>query len=144
MFLIEEFRASVYKFADKLFEKHGIDDLLVTQASVLFWLCENNGRMQMKDVANAIKRESSTATYLVKKLEKDGYVIKEKKSKSNQKASYIRATEKAWALKPTLETVSNEFREQVLQALTLDEMKELLMILSKCSNHFTRITTPDD
>lgn len=102
-------------------------DVTFTQYVVLMYFYHMK-TSNLKNVGKAMLLDSSTLTPLLKKLEKKGFLVREKSS-TDERNLQISITEKGLALKPKLKKVSTEMLE--LCDLTPEELETLHKIMLK-------------
>ncbi len=122
-------------FIESELENNGIYDLIPTHGNVLSVLYENDGKLPMKDIARMIGRDKSTVTPLISKLEKLGYVKKEK-CETDKRVTYIVLTEKGKKIETVFKATSKKLIETVYEGFTEEEEETLLRLLKKINNNF--------
>lgn len=96
-------------------EKHGIKNIVPSHGGVLHLLYIKE-EVTMKEIADYTHKTKPTVTVLVQKLEKLGYVYREKSIKDSR-ISYVKLTQEGQKLKPIFEKVSNHLNEKVYEGL---------------------------
>lgn len=90
--------------------------------------------MLMGELSSAINRDKSTATALVKKLEKLGFVKTEKSAEDSRK-KIITLTEKGKKYNETTAELSKELLTKAFKGFSDDEKNSLLSLLCKLSEN---------
>ena len=96
-------------------EKHGVKNIVPSHGSVLHLLYIQK-EVTMKEIAQYTHKTKPTVTVLINKLEKLGYVYREK-SLEDSRVSYIKLTPEGHKLKPVFEKVSDSLNNKVYQGL---------------------------
>lgn len=117
------------KFIVDQLVKNGIEGLVPSHGDILAVLYECE-RSTMKDLALKIHRTKPTVTVLVDKLEKEGF-LKRQKSDSDSRVTYIVLTQKGKAFRPVFEKISEELNRMLYANLTPKEAAELDRLLEK-------------
>lgn len=84
----------------------------------------------MKDIAYKIHRTKPTVTVLVDKLEKLGFVKREK-SNTDNRITYIIPTQKAEEFRPAFEKISEDLNNLLYKNLSEEEAEILDRLLEK-------------
>lgn len=127
--LISKIHEKGNRFITEELNTNGIEGLVPSHGDILAVLYLN-GKSTMKDIANKIHRTKPTVTVLVNKLEKLGFVKREKSDKDNR-ITYIVPTQKALDFKPVFEKISTELNELLCKNLTEEESIILDNLLKK-------------
>jgi DNA-binding MarR family transcriptional regulator len=114
--------------------KHGISGLVPTHGGILHYL-SNNGKVTMKELSVAIKRDKSTVTALVKKLLAYGYVKKEQCG-HDHRTIYVSLTEKGVGLEPMVADISEVMLNRVWLGISDKEQEDVIKILKKIEANF--------
>ncbi|OEH87002.1 hypothetical protein BHU72_01740 [Desulfuribacillus stibiiarsenatis] len=132
--LISNARAVANTFLKQELKKHGLQELVPAHGSILFALI-NAEQMTMKDLASAIRRDKSTLTALVTKLEKLGYVLRFT-SYDDHRVSFVKLTDKGRELKESFEAISKSLIETGLKDLSPTEKETIAIILTKIIQNY--------
>lgn len=133
---ISDLRTLAHAFILECLEEEGIVGLVPSHGAVLATLYRE-GPLPMKAISNRIRRDKSTLTVLVRKLEELGYVAREPDEKDSR-VVLVHLTEKSRASREVFEGISSrllarvwgdtpeEEREAVCRALArmIDRMGE--------------------
>ena len=120
-------------FESNLFEKENIS---CSELSVLKVLCEGekaDKKMNVTELANALKMSKSAVSQLIAKLEKKGFV-KRKINLFDKKINYISVTEEARSAYENNHKKYNEVVKKVVDQMGKTDSKELSRLLEKLSN----------
>jgi MarR family transcriptional regulator, organic hydroperoxide resistance regulator len=109
--------------------KQGVTDIVPSHGSILHLLYIRK-EVTMKEIADYVHKTKPTITVLVNKLEKLGYVVREKSDEDNR-VSYIKLTEKGHKLKPIFEKVSDYLNDKVYKNLDEKESELAKKVLEK-------------
>ena len=107
----------------------GLEGLGPSHAGILGRLF-HHGDMAMAEIAAAIRRDKSTVTTLVRKLEALGYVSRHKASDDARK-SLVSLTPKGRALRPGYERIVRDLTAQALEGFSPQEHKTLMDLLGR-------------
>ena len=102
---------------------HGIEGIVPSHGGILTRLFTGK-QYTMQEMAAAIHRTRPTLTVLVRKLEAQGYVLREK-SKADSRVTFLRITEKGRALEPVFREISDQMNALVYQGLSDDEAQRM-------------------
>lgn len=117
------------RFIIDQFEANGIEGLVPSHGDILavLYACEKS---TMKDIAEKIHRTKPTVTVLVDKLEKLGYVCREK-STDDSRVTFIMLTDKGKSFKPVFENISRDLNNMLYNNLSDDESELIDKLLEK-------------
>ncbi len=127
--LISKIHEKGNRFIIEQLKINGIVDLVPSHGDILA-LLYYEGKSTMKDIAEKIHRTKPTVTVLVDKLEKLGFVKREK-SVIDNRITYIELTQKAEEFKPIFEKISKDLNELLYKNLTEEEARILDKLLRK-------------
>lgn len=113
---------------DKL-KENGIEELVPSHGDILALLYKEK-KATMKDIAGKIHRTKPTVTILVDKLEKLGFVKREK-STEDSRITYILPTAKGEDFKPVFEEISKDLNKMLYKNLNEKESAMLDKLLEK-------------
>jgi DNA-binding MarR family transcriptional regulator len=105
------------------------------QGKLLRMLLEHDGIL-MKDIVEELDIRPSSASELVAKLEKRGFIRTETDAQ-DKRAKRVYATEKALQYADRLKTAHSEMTTEVFAALTDEEQAQLLTLLRKVTDSMT-------
>ena len=109
--------------------QRGYTDICSSHGEILYNLYKHN-TLNMRDLANKIKRDKSTVTVLVKKLENIGY-INRIKSKEDARMQILSLTSKADDFYPVFQKVSFILNTVAFKDFKEYEIEMLLDMLSR-------------
>ena len=121
-------------FLTEKLKKQGFNDFASSHGNILFQL-NKNGKMTMSELAKAINRDKSTATVLVRKLEKEGFVsiISDKKDKRNKN---ILLSQKGMEYTKITTEISNELLSTFYKGFSNQEKQNFLEYLERIEKNF--------
>ncbi len=112
-------------------------DLSLSRTEILTLLqVERNGEIIMSQIANFINIPMSTATGIIERLVRKGY-IERARSESDRRVVTIRLTEEGKQLAEGIKSSVLSLAKQVLDELTEDEKKLLYSIFTKITSIFS-------
>ncbi len=127
--LISKIHEKGNKFIIQELNSIGVTDLAPSHGDILAMLYQYN-KLTMKDIAEKIHRTKPTVTILVNKLEKLGFVKREKSSEDSR-ITYIMLTSKSEDFKPIFEKISKDLNKMLFKNLTNNEVQLLDELLEK-------------
>ncbi len=131
--LISRIRENANKFICKELETSGITGIVPSHGDIMAVLFKSH-KCTMKELAANIRRTKATLTVLVDKLEKIGYVKREKSSQDSR-VTYITLTKKGLDLKPVFEDISKKLNNLVFTDISEKEGETLHKILEKINKN---------
>ncbi len=131
--LISRIRENANKFICSELETNGIKGIVPSHGDIMAVLFKYS-KCTMKELASNIHRTKATLTVLVDKLEKIGYVKREKSS-DDSRVTYITLTEKGIALKPIFEKISEKLNNLVFKNISEQEEEVLHKLLEKINKN---------
>jgi DNA-binding MarR family transcriptional regulator len=132
---ISRTRKNSQQVIQMLLEEEGVDGIDPSHGTILSVLLEKEGPMQMKEIAKLTRRDKSTITSLVNRIEKEGYV-KKIKSIEDRRVTYIELTERGLALKEPFFNISTRLIDIAYGEFEPEERLELLRLLKKMNKSF--------
>lgn len=123
LFLISKIKEKGNRFITEQLQQNGINGLVPSHGDILVVLYQYE-KLTMKDIADKIHRTKPTVTVLVDKLEKLGFVKREK-SYEDSRVTYIMLTQKGYEFQPVFEKISSDLNSLLYKNLT-DEESELI------------------
>ena len=127
--LISKIHEKGNKFIIQELNSIGVTDLAPSHGDILAMLYQYN-KLTMKDIAEKIHRTKPTVTILVNKLEKLGFVKREKSSEDSR-ITYIMLTSKSENFKPIFKKISKDLNKMLFKNLTNKEVQLLGELLEK-------------
>lgn len=127
--LISKIHEKGNKFILQELNSNGITDLAPSHGDILAMLYQHK-KLTMKEIAEKIHRTKPTVTILVNKLEKLGFVKREK-SNEDSRITYIMLTQKSEDFKPIFEKISKDLNKMLFKNLTNKEVQLLDVLLKK-------------
>lgn len=118
---------------DKLMQS-GLPDFASSHGNILFQLNVNE-QMTMKDLAKKINRDKSTTTVLVRKLEKDGFIVIEA-DQVDKRSKIISLTEKGKEYNEKTSEISKELLSTFYRGFSEDEKKQFFEFLKRIESNF--------
>lgn len=108
-YLISRIKELSTSFIERELRANSIEGIASSHGSIIYFLNKNK-EATMSEIAKEIKKEKSTVTTLVGKLEKFGY-ISLKKSDEDSRSTIVSLTEKGNQLVPTFSQISIDLFE---------------------------------
>lgn len=127
--LISKIHEKGDKFIVEQLNANGIKELVPSHGYILAVLYQHK-KLTMKEIAQKINRTKPTVTVLVNKLEKLGFVKREKSSEDSR-LTYILTTQKGDEFKPVFEKISEDLNKMLYKNLSKEEANLLDSLLKK-------------
>lgn len=127
--LISKIHEKGDKFIVQQLNANGIKELVPSHGDILAVLYQHK-KLTMKEIAQKINRTKPTVTVLVNKLEKLGFVKREKSSEDSR-LTYILTTQKGDEFKPVFEKISEDLNKMLYKNLSEQEANLLDSFLKK-------------
>ncbi len=110
-------------------ERAGLSGIVPSHGDIIAVLLEEK-ICTMKTLADRIHRTKATLTVLVDKLEKQGFLARQKSTEDNR-VVYIALTPKGKALKPVFEQISAKLNNKAFEGIENKTLVELNVLLKK-------------
>lgn len=133
LYTITGIRQKLFRFLRCELRKKGIENLAPSYGDILFVL-ERKGPMTLQELAGHTIKDKSTISSLINRLEREGYIIKEKTMK-DARFTNLSLTEAAMDLKPVLYGISSHMNERLFRGFSEEEKKTLFDLLDRISNN---------
>ena len=127
--LISKIHEKGDKFIVEQLNANRIKELVPSHGDILAVLYQHK-KLTMKEIAQKINRTKPTVTVLVNKLEKLGFVKREKSSEDSR-LTYILTTQKGDEFKPVFEKISEDLNKMLYKNLSEQEANLLDSFLKK-------------
>lgn len=132
--LISHIHSVTAEFLRGKLTQKGLPDLSSSHGFILFLLSKKE-KMTMREIAQNINRDKSTATVLVRKLENGGFV-ESSSNTADGRSKFIKLTSKGAEYNKITAELSQNLIDTFYKDFTEDEKQEVLRLLSKISSHF--------
>lgn len=117
--------------------KNGVVDIINSHGTIFSLLYLNKGRITINQIVNKTGKRKSTITDMVKKLEKLGYIIKEKNN-DDARITEIVLTDKGWQFKDLFKDISDKLLDTTYFNFTEEEKQTLTDLLFKVKTNFEK------
>lgn len=134
--LISHIHSQSQDFIQKEFKEMGLDTLATSHGNILFCLSQNQF-LTPGELAKKINRDKSTATALVHKLEREGFV-EIKKNSNDCRKKIITLTEKGKNYTEATDALSQKLLSTSWKNFSDEEKSLLLALLSKLSSNLEK------
>lgn len=123
-------------FLTEKLKQQGFNDFASSHGNILFQL-NKHGKMTMSELAKSINRDKSTATVLVRKLEKEGFVliVSDENDKRNKN---IQLSQKGLEYTKVMNEISNELLSTFYNGFSEQEKKIFLDFLERIEKNFDK------
>ncbi len=127
--IISRIKEGANRFIIEQLNQNGIEELVPSHGDILVVLYKYD-KITMKEIADKIHRTKATVTVLVDKLEKLGFIKREKSIEDNR-ITYITLTKKGLEFKPVFEQISQNLNAMLYKNFSKEEAKILDELLNK-------------
>lgn len=135
--LISTINEKSSQYINEELKRNDITDIINSHGTIFSLLYMNEGRITINKIVSKTGKRKSTITDMVKKLEKLGYISKEK-NKQDARITEIVLTENGWKFKESFKEISDNLLAKTYFDFT-DEEKELLVsLLRKVKRNFEK------
>ncbi|MDP0488053.1 MAG: MarR family transcriptional regulator [Fusobacterium sp. JB021] len=135
--LISTINEKSSQYINEELKRNNITDIINSHGTIFSLLYMNEGRITINKIVSKTGKRKSTITDMVKKLEKLGYISKEK-NKQDARITEIVLTENGWKFKESFKEISDNLLAKTYFDFT-DEEKELLVsLLRKVKRNFEK------
>ena len=133
--VISNIREKSAQFINEELRSRGVVGLINSHGTVLSAMYDNDGMMTMNGIAKFVGKRKSTITDMVKKLEKLGYVSREK-SREDARVIEVSLTEQGWEFREIFKEISRELLDKTYAGFTEEEKEVLMELLFKIRKNF--------
>jgi DNA-binding MarR family transcriptional regulator len=107
----------------------GIENISVSHGNILFTLFKYES-LTMKELSVKINRDASTVTTLVKKLQKNGYVVIEENA-NDTRSKVVSLSDKTLSLKEEFFRISMNLNDNIWQDISEEESEVFMNCIDK-------------
>lgn len=133
--VIAAIRQNANDFIVRRMAELGLEGLAVSHGDILGQLIFHGDGMTMADLAERIRRDKSTITALVRKLEAGGFIRKEK-DLDDARITRVWLTDKSMALRSDFELISYELITKAYGGFNEKESEECYTYLTRILDNF--------
>ncbi len=127
--LVSKIRGRAHQLILRELANDGVYDLAPSHGKILDELYRRDG-LQMNEIARRVRRDKSTITALVNKLEKRGYVRKTRAT-ADGRATLVSLTPKGQNLRPTFDRVSEILLDRIYRGMPPAQRETLIVGLEQ-------------
>lgn len=124
------FKDNCDRFIINELKRRGINGIVPSHGGILTYLYRNPGPVQMSELAAFIGKTQATTTVLVRKLEDEGLVIRER-SAADARVVLVSLTGKGEDLSLTVIDIANHLNDEIRSKITEEECRVMTDILNK-------------
>lgn len=132
--LISKISANISSYLNRSLAERGFAGIASSHGYIIYLLAVNE-KMTMGELAARIHKDKSTATALIKKLEKEDYIQKEKSDKDSR-ITFVSLTEKGKAYTQAAAEISHTLIDTCYKGFTEEEKRNLFSLLKKTEKNF--------
>jgi len=103
----------------------------------------DNKEMRQNEITDCLKVTKSTTSKVMKKLEGEGYIVR-RKDRMDNRTYVIRVTRKAMKLKTSLEKISREWNNILLEGFGDDDIPVIINALEKMAENAEKANSRKD
>ena len=122
--LASQLREAAHTFIIRELKAKGVVGIAPSHGGILQLLFQTKAPVTMQHIAAFIRKDKSTVTALVAKLEKLGYVTR-MRSEEDKRSIYVALTPQAWAFEPIFREVSFALKERLLKNIDQTTLQEV-------------------
>ena len=134
MSLVSRIHSAEADFLIKRLAEKGLPDFASSHGFILFQLAAKDA-LSMKELAEKINRDKSTATVLVRKLERDGFV-KTAPSPGDARSKLVSLTSKGKRYNDVTAELANDLLKIFYKGFSEDEKKKAFAYLTRIAENF--------
>ncbi|MBC6720541.1 MarR family transcriptional regulator [Treponema sp. Marseille-Q4130] len=134
MSLVSRIHSAAADFLIKRLAEKGLPDFASSHGFILFQLAAKDA-LSMKELAEKINRDKSTATVLVRKLERDGFV-KTAPSPADARSKLVSLTSKGKRYNDVTAELANGLLKIFYKGFSEDEKKKAFAYLTRIAENF--------
>ena len=134
MSLVSRIHSAAADFLIKRLAEKGLPDFASSHGFILFQLAAKDA-LSMKELAEKINRDKSTATVLVRKLERDGFV-KTAPSPGDARSKLVSLTSKGRRYNDVTAELANDLLKIFYKGFSEDEKKKAFAYLTRIAENF--------
>ena len=134
MSLVSRIHSAAADFLIKRLAEKGLPDFASSHGFILFQLSAKDA-LSMKELAEKINRDKSTATVLVRKLERDGFV-KTAPSPGDARSKLVSLTSKGKRYNDVTAELANDLLKIFYKGFSEDEKKRAFAYLTRIAENF--------
>ena len=128
-------RTRINEWLRRRLDEKGYGELSPSHGAVLSIVYKNDGRAQVKTICEALRKGKPTATEMVNRLVRLGYLEK-CPCPEDGRAVYVTATPKALAFRDDFDAISGELRNVILAGFSDEEATNLASLLERAAENF--------
>lgn len=132
--LISQIHSAASGYLENTLKTRGLPDMTSSHGNILFRL-SRSGRLTMGELARQVNRDKSTVTVLVRKLEQNGFVLRETSADDNR-VTYISLSRKGREYTDLTASISRELIATCYQGFTDQERQQVFNLLRRIALNF--------
>ena len=105
-------------------------------------LLQTVGDLSLSELSDKIRAQNSTVTGIIDRMEREGLVLRER-SKEDRRVVHIKLTPKGKALADGIPVEPMEIFKGALESLSVQEMRDLMRIMTKVAKRVKQIVRRD-
>jgi DNA-binding MarR family transcriptional regulator len=133
LYTITSIRQRIFKYLENELTKAGIRDVAPSFGDILFVL-DLKGPLTMQELARLTMKDKSTVSSVVSKLEKAGFVRKDK-GMEDARFTTLSLTPKASDLRPVLMRISDSMNAMLFNGFSAHEKNQLFELIQRIADN---------
>ncbi|WP_428770111.1 MarR family transcriptional regulator [Treponema sp. HNW] len=133
--LVSKISSNISSYLNRSLAERGFAGIASSHGYIVYLLAKN-GKMKMGDLARCIHKDKSTATALIKKLEREGYIRRER-SETDNRITFVSLTEKGSAYTQAASEISRTLIDTCYKGFSEEEKQTLFSLLCKVEENFS-------
>lgn len=129
LYTLSKIRQNIFAYLEAEMSAKNISGISPSDGDIIFVL-DIRGPLTLLEIARYTMKDKSTVSPVIKKLEKSGYVTKEKQEHDGRFVK-IKLTARAKKLKPRLLEISGAMNLRIFNGLTEEEKSMLFSLISR-------------
>jgi len=129
LYTITNIRQRLFKFLENELAKEGVPDIAPSFGDILFVL-DLKGTITQQELARHTMKDKSTISSVINKLEKAGYITKEKGA-DDARFTNLTLTPKAKKLRPHLLGISRKMNGKLFEGIGEKDKETLFRLMGK-------------
>ncbi|MCQ2580076.1 MAG: MarR family transcriptional regulator [Treponemataceae bacterium] len=139
--LVSKIHAETVAYLKEEMSGNGMPDFSTSHGNILYRLSQS-GTLSMTEIARTIHRDKSTATVLVNKLERLGFV-KRTQCKDDYRKTLLTLTEKGAEYNKATAAISKRLIERCYQGFSQQDKEKVFELLTRISENFEDIPSEE-
>jgi len=137
LYTLNSVRQSLFAYLESELARQGIRGIAPSHGDILH-LLDRKGTLHLRDLTELSLKDKSTITAVISRLEKNGYVTRVRDG-NDKRLVNIQVTDKAEAVKPALQKISDKMNAQLFEGLSAEEKAALFNLMTRISRNVEKL-----